>query len=220
MVVSGPAPLASRGSWLAIKGQGAEVLAARCNVESKQASRQAGKQAGVQVGAGAPPKVPDVTLQPEQGGAHHRDSRPSPRPRWKSLEVAATGPFEGGEVWLGQWATSGGEAPRSLAGPSALRRRLGPSSHASSRLPHASLMPPSCLIAPKIPPRRLLQSAVQSHVPEEPVRGSTDGPFLCLQTLQTLHAPHTPPHTSGLFFSSGLDPQTSRPREGRARKMP
>jgi hypothetical protein len=146
MVVSGPAPLASRGSWLAIKGQGAEVLAARCDVESKQASRQAGKQAGVQVGAGAPPKVPDVTLQPEQGGAHHRDSRPSPRPRWKSLEVAATGPFEGGEVWLGQWATSGGEAPRSLAGPSALRRRLGPSSHASSRLPHAS-SPPKYLLA-------------------------------------------------------------------------
>ena len=100
MVVSGPAPLASRGSRLAIKDQGAEILAAG-------ATWKAGVQAGA--GAGAPPKVPDVTLQPAQGGAHHRDNRPSPRPRWESLDVAATGPFEGGEVWLGHLLGGGGE---------------------------------------------------------------------------------------------------------------
>jgi hypothetical protein len=169
-----------------------------------QAWRRAGVQAcrQVQAGAGAPPKVPDVTLQPAQGGAHHRDNRPSPRPRWESLDVAATGPFEGGEVWLGHLLGGGGEAPRAISP----RTKAWP-------LLSCLLLPPSCLMAPKIPPCRLLQSAVPSHVPEAQP-GSSEAPDMVHLSLQTLHSPHS--SLLWLFLSSGLDPQTTIS----ARKMP
>jgi hypothetical protein len=100
------------GNWqLMTKGQRYWPQGAtwKAGVQACSVQRAGGK---VGAGASAPPKVPDVTLQPEQGGAHHRDNRPSPRPRWESLEVAATGPFEGGEVWLGHlWGGRGGELP-------------------------------------------------------------------------------------------------------------
>ena len=56
MVVSSPASIASRGS-LQLRTKGAEVLAAACNVDGGRRTDTL-------------PKVPDVTLQPEQGGAH------------------------------------------------------------------------------------------------------------------------------------------------------
>jgi hypothetical protein len=65
-------------------------------------------------------------------------------------------------------------------------------------------------MAPKIPLRRLLQSAVQSHEDQSGALfgGSRDG------ALESSDSPDSS-HSSllWLFLSSGLDPQTSRPRE-------
>ena len=98
-------------------------------------SRAVTWEAAEQAGAGALPKVPDVTLQAEQGGAHTAPASGRRGPAgtcWAMLGLAATGPFEGGEVWLGHlWGVSslsfgGAISPKKKAWPLSALLPLGP----------------------------------------------------------------------------------------------
>jgi len=103
MVVSSPAAIASRGSLGGdmYRGQGAEDIG--CNVESRRTR--------------AASKVPDVTLQPEHGGAHLDRSLSR---RVVLIEAGGCGlaTLGGGERGVGKLALS--SRALSLAGPSAL----------------------------------------------------------------------------------------------------
>jgi hypothetical protein len=99
-----------------------------------------------------------------------------------------------------------GEAPRSLAGPSALRRRLGPSSHASSRLHHASS-----------PPKYLLAGCckVQSNrmCPKSPSEAPQMVPSCVFRLFRRFTLLTLPPHLWLVLFF-GLGPPDQQAKRG------